>query len=42
MVTRTRNGGERFEVPATGLPRTHAYDLVYRPALDLDDQGVLD
>lgn len=39
VVTRTRNGGERFEVLATGLPQTHAYDLVYRHALAVDDQG---
>ncbi|MEW8638258.1 MAG: hypothetical protein AB2544_09605 [Candidatus Thiodiazotropha endolucinida] len=39
MVTRTRNGGERFEILATGLPQAHAYDLVYRHALAVDEQG---
>ncbi|MEW7996212.1 MAG: exo-alpha-sialidase [gamma proteobacterium symbiont of Clathrolucina costata] len=39
VVTRTRNGGERFEILATGLPQAHAYDLVYRHALAVDEQG---
>jgi len=39
VVTRTRDGGERFEILDRGLPREHAYDLVFRHALDVDDSG---
>jgi hypothetical protein len=38
-VTRTRDGGRSFEVLTEGLPQEHAYDLVYRHALDLDADG---
>lgn len=39
VVTRTRDGGERFEVLREGLPQQHAYDLVFRHALDVDGSG---
>jgi hypothetical protein len=39
VVTRTRNGGQTFETLTTGLPQQHAYDLVYRHALDVDETG---
>jgi hypothetical protein len=39
VVTRTRDGGGSFETLRSGLPQTHAYDLVYRHALDLDTSG---
>jgi len=39
VVTRTRDGGESFELLTAGLPQEHAYDLVYRHALDIDDTG---
>lgn len=39
VVTRTRNGGRSFEVLSKGLPQEHAYDLVYRHALDVDESG---
>jgi photosystem II stability/assembly factor-like uncharacterized protein len=39
VVTRTRDGGETFDVLSEGLPQEHAYDLVYRHALDVDDAG---
>ena len=38
-VARTRDGGASFEVLREGLPQTHAYDLVYRHALDVDADG---
>lgn len=38
-VTRTRDGGASFEVLTRGLPQSHAYDLVYRHALDLSPCG---
>jgi hypothetical protein len=38
-VTRTRDGGRSFDVLTTGLPQQHAYDLVYRHALDIDRSG---
>ena len=42
IIQRTRDGGASFEVLREGLPQTHAYDLVYRHALDVDaDGGVL-
>ena len=41
VVTRTRNGGQTFETLSTGLPQQHAYDLVYRHALDVDETGEL-
>ena len=39
MVTRTRDGGQSFEVLRHGLPQEHAYDLIYRHALDIDETG---
>jgi photosystem II stability/assembly factor-like uncharacterized protein len=38
-VTRTRDGGRTFEVLREGLPEGPAYDLVYRHALDLSNDG---
>jgi photosystem II stability/assembly factor-like uncharacterized protein len=39
VVTRTRDGGRTFEAITKGLPQEHAYDLVYRHALDVDATG---
>jgi hypothetical protein len=39
VVARTRDGGESFEVLRRGLPQRHAYDLVWRHALDIDPGG---
>jgi hypothetical protein len=39
VVSRTRDGGETFEVLRNGLPQEHAYDLVYRHALAVDGTG---
>jgi hypothetical protein len=39
VVTRTRDGGKSFETLANGLPQSHAYDVVYRHALAIDDTG---
>ncbi|MGJ3260405.1 MAG: WD40/YVTN/BNR-like repeat-containing protein [Rhodospirillales bacterium] len=39
VVSRTRDGGKTFEVLGNGLPDRHAYDLVYRHALDIDGTG---
>jgi hypothetical protein len=39
VVTRTRDGGRTFETLTQGLPQRHAYDLVYRHALDVDETG---
>jgi len=39
VVARTRDGGESFEVLDNGLPQHHAYDLVWRHALAVDDSG---
>jgi len=39
VVSRTRDGGETFEVLSRGLPGRHAYDLVYRHALAVDATG---
>ncbi len=39
VVTRTRDGGETFEQLTNGLPQEHAYDLVFRHALDIDETG---
>lgn len=39
VVTRTRDGGRSFQVLSRGLPQKHAYDLVYRHALDIDESG---
>jgi hypothetical protein len=39
VVSRTRDGGRSFDVLRQGLPQEHAYDLVYRHALDIDGSG---
>jgi hypothetical protein len=39
VVSRTRDGGRTFEVLRQGLPQNHAYDLVLRHALAVDDSG---
>jgi hypothetical protein len=41
VVTRTRDGGRSFEVLKNGLPQRHAYDLVWRHALAVDETGEL-
>ena len=39
VVNRTQDGGTTFETLTRGLPQVHAYDLVYRHALDVDESG---
>jgi len=39
VVTRTRDGGRSFDVLSDGLPQAHAYDIVFRHALAIDDSG---
>lgn len=39
VVARTRDGGKTAEVLRNGLPRQHAYDIVFRHCLDVDDTG---
>jgi photosystem II stability/assembly factor-like uncharacterized protein len=39
VVNRTRDGGRTFETLTSGLPQEHAYDLVFRHALDIDETG---
>jgi hypothetical protein len=39
VVTRTRDGGKSCTVLREGLPQQHAYDLVYRHGLDVDETG---
>jgi photosystem II stability/assembly factor-like uncharacterized protein len=39
VVSRTRDGGKTFKVLKKGLPQKHAYDLVYRHGLDIDETG---
>jgi hypothetical protein len=39
VVTRTRDAGESFDVLRDGLPQQHAYDVVYRHALSVDETG---
>jgi photosystem II stability/assembly factor-like uncharacterized protein len=39
VVARTRDGGKSFEVLSRGLPQRHAYDLVWRHALTVDETG---
>src|SRR6266436_1296379 len=41
VVSRTRDGGRSFEVLRKGLPQRHAYDLVWRHALAVDETGEL-
>jgi hypothetical protein len=39
VVTRTTDGGKTFEHLRSGLPQEHAYDIVYRHCLDIDETG---
>lgn len=39
VVTRTTDAGKSFDELRVGLPQEHAYDLVYRHALDIDESG---
>jgi hypothetical protein len=39
VVNRTRDGAKTFETLRRGLPQEHAYDLVYRHGLDIDESG---
>jgi len=39
VVARTRDGGKTAEVLRKGLPQQHAYDIVFRHSLDVDDTG---
>lgn len=39
VVARTRDGGNSFDVLTKGLPQRHAYDLVWRHGLAVDDSG---
>ncbi len=39
VVSRTRDGGRSFDVLSEGLPEEPAYDLVYRHALDISNNG---
>jgi hypothetical protein len=39
IVNRTGDGGRTFEPLTRGLPQQHAYDLVLRHALDVDETG---
>ena len=39
VVARTRDGARSFDVLTEGLPQHHAYDLVYRHGLAVDDTG---
>lgn len=39
VVARTRDGGRTWEALRRGLPQEHAYDLVLRHALDVDESG---
>ena len=41
VVARTRDGGRSFMVLSKGLPQHHAYDLVWRHALAVDESGEL-
>lgn len=39
VVTRTRDAGKSFDILRNGLPQRHAYDIVYRHALTIDESG---
>ena len=39
VVNRTTDGGKSFTTLTKGLPQEHAYDLVFRHALDIDESG---
>jgi hypothetical protein len=38
-VARTENGGKSFDYFSKGLPQDHAYDLIYRHGLVVDETG---
>ncbi|MGH6827796.1 MAG: hypothetical protein ACREFW_02655 [Rhizomicrobium sp.] len=38
-IARTENGGRSFDYFGNGLPQDHAYDLVYRHGLAIDETG---
>ena len=39
VVSRTRDGGQTFEILSEGLPQENAFDLIYRHGLDVDESG---
>jgi hypothetical protein len=39
VVSRTHDGGKTWTPLTRGLPQSHAYDIVYRHALDVDASG---
>jgi hypothetical protein len=39
VVNRTDDGGRSFTTLSAGLPQEHAYDLIYRHGLDVDESG---
>jgi photosystem II stability/assembly factor-like uncharacterized protein len=39
VVTRTRDGGKTFQILREGLPQRDAYDLVFRHALSISEDG---
>jgi hypothetical protein len=39
VVTRTRDGGKSFKSLKKGLPQKHAYDLIFRHGLAIDETG---
>ena len=39
VVTRTRDGGKTFKSLKNGLPQKHAYDVIFRHGLAIDDTG---
>ena len=39
VVTRTTNGGRSFETLRDGLPQQHCYEIVFRHAMDIHDDG---
>jgi hypothetical protein len=39
VVNRTCDGGKSFETLRNGLPQAHAYDLIYRHSLVVDETG---
>ena len=39
VVARTRDGARSFDVLTEGLPQSHAYDLVHRHGLAVDESG---
>jgi photosystem II stability/assembly factor-like uncharacterized protein len=39
VVARTRDAGKSWQVLTDGLPQSHAYDITYRHALDVDASG---